>query len=94
VLPTFRQIILAWDNYRIAHDLQWKDMWIFKADIAGCFNQLHWAKSAVRLMGFVLQAGLLMIILTCGFGHGVTPMVWSLLGDAMNIKVNAAGSVM
>ncbi len=69
-------------------------MWIFKADIAGCFNQLHWAKSAVRLMGFVLQAGLLMIILTCGFGHGVTPMVWSLLGDAMNIKVNAAGSVM
>jgi len=91
VLPTFRQIILAWDNYRIAHDLQWKDMWIFKADVAGCFNQLHWAKSAVRLMGFVLQAGLLMIMLTCGFGHGVTPMVWSLLGDAMNIKVNAAG---
>jgi hypothetical protein len=27
-------------------------MWIFKADIAGCFNQLHWAKSAVQLMGF------------------------------------------
>jgi hypothetical protein len=91
VLPTFRQIILAWDNYRIAHDLQWKDMCIFKADITGCFNQLHWAKSAMRLMGFVLQAGLLMIMLTCGFGHGVTPMVWSLLGDAMNIKVNAAG---
>ena len=39
-------------------------MWIFKADIAGCFNQLHWAKSAVRLMRFVLQAGLLMIMLS------------------------------
>ena len=91
VLPTFRQIILAWDNYRIANDLQWTDMWIFKADIAGCFNQLHWSKSAVRLMGFVLQLGILMIMLTCGFGVGVTPMVWSLLGDAMNVKVNAAG---
>ena len=91
VLPTFRQILLAWDNYRIARGLQWTDMWIFKADIAGCFNQLHWAKSAVRLMGFVLQVGILMIMLTCGFGVGVTPMVWSLLGDAMNIKVNAAG---
>ena len=79
-------------NYRIAHDLQLKDMWIFKADIAGCFNQLHWAKSsAVQFMGIVLQAGLLMIMLTCGFGVGVTPMVWSLLGDAMNMKVNAAG---
>jgi len=91
VLPNLRQILLAWDNYRFEHNLQWSDMWIFKADIAGCFNQLHWAKSAVRLMGFVLEVGILMIMLTCGFGHGVTPMVWSLLGDAMNIKVNDGG---
>ena len=42
-------------------------------------------------MGFLLQVGILMIMLTCGFGVGVTPMVWSLLGDAMNIKVNADG---
>ena len=88
VLPTFTQILLAWDNDRISQDLEWKVMWIFKADIAGCFKQFHWAKSAVRLMGFVLQAGILMIMLTCGFGVGVTPMVWSLLGDAMNIKAN------
>ena len=30
-------------------------------------------------------------MLICGFGIGVTPMVWSLLGDAMNIIVNVAG---
>ena len=56
VLPTFAQILLAWDNSRISRDLQWKDMWISIADIASCFNQLHWATSVVRLMGFALKA--------------------------------------
>jgi len=88
-LPTFMEVLVAWDNYRIDNHLQWKDMWIFKADISGCFNQLHWSQESVRLMGFVLQAGILMIMLTCGFGVGVTPMVWSLLGDAMNRIINA-----
>jgi hypothetical protein len=88
-LPTFIDILVAWDNYRIDNHLHWKDMWIFKADISGCFNQLHWSQESVRLMGFVLQAGILMIMLTCGFGVGVTPMVWSLLGDAMNRIINA-----
>ena len=31
----------------------------------------------------------LMIMLTCEFGVGVTPMVWSLLGDALNRNVQA-----
>ena len=88
-LPTFKEVMVAWDNYRIDNALQWKDMWIFKADISGCFNQLHWSQESVRLMGFVLQAGILMIMLTCGFGVGVTPMVWSLIGDAMNRVINA-----
>ena len=88
-LPTFTEVMVAWDNYRIDNNLQWGDMWIFKADISGCFNQLHWSQESVRLMGFVLQAGILMIMLTCGFGVGVTPMVWSLLGDAMNRVINA-----
>ena len=56
LLPTFAQILLAWDNSRISRDLQWKDMWISIADIASCFNQLHWATSVVRLMGFALKA--------------------------------------
>jgi hypothetical protein len=34
-------------------------------------------------MGFILGAEILMIMLTCGFGVGVTPMVWSLICDAM-----------
>ena len=88
-LPTFREVVVAWDNYRIDNNMQWKEMWIFKADISGCFNQLHWSQESVRLMGFVLQAGILMVMLTCGFGVGVTPMVWSLLGDAMNRVINA-----
>ena len=88
-LPTFKEVLVAWDNYRLDNNLHWKDMWIFKADISGCFNQLHWSQESVRLMGFVLQAGILMIMLTCGFGVGVTPMVWSLIGDAMNRVINA-----
>jgi hypothetical protein len=34
-LPTFHEVMLAWDNYRITKKLQRKDMWMFKADIAG-----------------------------------------------------------
>ncbi len=89
VLPTFHEVMLAWDNYRIDHQLQWEDMWMFKADISGCFNQLHWSQASVRLMGFHLQQHILMIMLTCGFGVGVTPMVWSVIGDALHRYVQA-----
>lgn len=89
VLPTFHGVMLAWDNYRIDHKLQWEDMWMFKADISGCFNQLHWSQASVRLMGFHLQQHILMIMLTCGFGVGVTPMVWSVIGDALHRYVQA-----
>ena len=64
-------------------------MWMFKADISGCFNQLHWSKESVYLMGFHLTCNRIMIMLTCGFGVGVTPMVWSLHGDALNRYVQA-----
>ena len=40
-LPSFREIIHEWDRYRRDNHLQWSDMWIFKADITGCFNQLY-----------------------------------------------------
>jgi hypothetical protein len=43
-------------------------------------------------MGFMLQLGILMIMLTCGFGVGVTPMGWSLIGDAMNRKINTVSA--
>jgi hypothetical protein len=88
-LPTFHEVLLAWDNYRIDANITWADMWMFKADISGCFNQLHWSKESVYLMGFHLQINILMIMLTCGFGVGVTPMVWSLIGDALNRYVQA-----
>ena len=88
-LPTFHEVLLAWDNYRIDRGIKWKNMWMFKADISGCFNQLHWSHASVRLMGFHLQEHILMIMLTCGFGVGVTPMVWSMIGDALNRYVQA-----
>ena len=88
-LPTFHAVMLAWDNYRIDRGIQWKSMWMFKADISGCFNQLHWSQESVRLMGFHLQKDILMIMLTCGFGVGVTPMIWSMIGDALNRCVQA-----
>ena len=89
VLPTFHEVMLAWDNYRIDRGIQWRTMWMFKADISGCFNQLHWSQASVKLMGFHLQEHILMIMLTCGFGVGVTPMVWSMIGDALNRYVQA-----
>ncbi len=89
-LPTFHEVMLAWDNYRINANLNRADMWMFKADIAGCFNQLHWSKESVYLlMEFHLTCSIIMIMLTCGFGVGVTPMVWSIVGDALNRYVQA-----
>jgi hypothetical protein len=66
VLPTFHGVMLAWDNYRIDHKLQWEDMWMFKADISNCLNQLHWHPNTAKLMRFKLTATLLMIMLKCG----------------------------
>jgi len=87
-LPTFREIITEWDRYRRENDMQWADMWIFKADITGCFNQLYWDLETTPLMGFMLTDDILMLMLTCGFGVGVTPMIWSEVGDAMNRTAN------
>ena len=39
-------------------------------------------------MGFMLTTTLLMIMLTCGFGVAVTPMIWTVIGDALNRKIN------
>lgn len=88
-LPGFREILQEWDNYRRDRQLSWRDMWMFKADISNCFNQLHWAPSTAKMMGFMLSATLLMIMLTCGFGVAVTPMIWSVVGDALNRTINA-----
>ena len=86
-LPTFHEVMLGWDNYRINANLIWANMWMFKADIAGCFNQLHWSKESLYLMGFHLTCNIIMIMLTSGFGVGV--MVWSIVGDALNRFVQA-----
>ena len=40
------------------------DMWIFKADITGCFNQLYWDQHTSPLMGFLLDDDTLMLMLT------------------------------
>ncbi len=29
-LPTFTEVLVAWDNYRVNKGLEWKDMWILK----------------------------------------------------------------
>ena len=39
-------------------------------------------------MGFMLDEDILMLMLTCGFGVGVTTMIWSEVGDAMNRTAN------
>jgi hypothetical protein len=87
-LPTFREVLTQWNNQRRDAGLTWGDMWIFKADITGCFNQIHWTPAVSKLMGFMLNATVLMIMITCGFGVTVTPMAWSVVGDALNRAVN------
>ena len=40
-------------------------------------------------MGFMLTATLLMLMLICGLGDvAVTPMIWGVIGDALNRKIN------
>ena len=63
-------------------------MRIFKSDITGRFNQLYWDQHTTPLMGFTLDEDTLMLMLTCGFGVGVTPRIWSEVGDAMNRTAN------
>ena len=75
-LPTLPEVMQCWDTYRQSKKLQWNDMWMFKADITGCFNQLFWNSATCLLMGFLLAANILMLMLTCGFGVAVTPMIW------------------
>ena len=89
-LPTLREVVTEWDQYRRERRLSWAEMWIFKADISNCFNQLHWATATAKLMGFMLTLNILMLMLTCGFGVAITPMVWGVVGDALNRKVNGA----
>ena len=91
ILPNLREVVTEWEDYRRTNDIEWSDMWMFKADISNCFNQLHWHPNTPnKLMGFMLTASLLMIILTFGFGVAVTPMVWAVIGDALNRKINRA----
>jgi len=88
VLPNLREVVTEWEDYRRDKEIEWSDMWMFKADISNCFNQLHWHPTTAKLMGFMLTATLLMVMLTCGFGVAVTPMVWAVIGDALNRKIN------
>ena len=92
-LPQFFEILLRWDKYRRARNLKWSDMWMFKEDVKGCFNHLHWSPATVRLMGFMLEDDILMLMLTCGFGVSITPMVWSTIGDALKRAVNKISPV-
>ena len=73
-LPTFREVLTQWNRQRREAGLVWGDMWIFKADITGCFNQIHWTTEVSKLMGFMLNLVIMMIMITCG-GFGVTPQV-------------------
>ena len=82
VLPTLREVVTAWDEYRRTNAIEW---W---RDIFNCFNQFHWHPNNAKLMGFMLTVTLLMIMLTCGFGVAVTPMIWAVIGDALNRKIN------
>ena len=86
-LPTLREILISWDIYRILRKLGWSDLRIFKEDVSGCFNQLNWSANAAKLLCAMIDDDVVYIMLTGGFGHCVTPMVWSLFGEAITRRV-------
>jgi hypothetical protein len=87
-LPNSREVINEWEKYRRANGLELRNMWMFEVDISKYFNQLHWHPTTAKLMGFMLTATLLMLMLICGLGVAVTPMIWGVIGDALNRKIN------
>ena len=64
----------------------------------GCSKQIYRTASinytgthptTTKMMGFMLISTLLiMLMLTYGFGVVVTPMIWGIIGDALNRKIN------
>ena len=86
-LPSIGTVLRKWDAYRRLHSLQWADMWIFKTDIASCFNQISWSFPAVLNLATMVDDSVVFVMLTGGFGHCVTPMIWSLFGDAITRRV-------
>ena len=86
-LPSIITVLRKWDAYRRLHALEWADMWIFKTDIASCFNQISWSFPAVLNLATMVDDSVVFVMLTGGFGHCVTPMIWSLFGDAITRRV-------
>jgi hypothetical protein len=57
---------------------------LFKEDVAGAFNQLHWSPASAKLLCAMVDDDVVFMMLTGGFGHCVTPMIWSVVGDAIS----------
>jgi hypothetical protein len=59
-------------------------MIMFKEDVSGAFNQLNWSSRSAKYLGVMIDDDVLFIMITGGFGHCVTPMIWSVVGEAIN----------
>jgi len=84
VLPTLFEVIRGWDEYRRHHGLNWWQMIMFKEDVSGAFNQLNWSVRSAKYLGVMIDEEVIFIMITGGFGHCVTPMIWSIVGEAIN----------
>jgi hypothetical protein len=89
-LPTIPLVISAWDVYRRACNVQWSDLILFKEDVSGAFNQLHWSPASAKLLCAMVDDDVVFMMLTGGFGHCVTPMIWSIVGDAISRLASAS----
>ena len=83
ILPTLFGVIRNWDDYRRHHGLGWWEMIMFKEDVTGAFNQLYWSVRSAKFLCAMVDENVVFIMLTGGFGHCVTPMIWSLVGEAI-----------
>jgi len=83
VLPTLMQVILKWNAYRLEHKLGWWDMIMFKEDVTNCFNQIAFSTSSSKLLCAMVDYETVFVMITCGFGHTVTPMAWDMIGHGI-----------
>ena len=83
VLPSFSQIMVKWNQYRIRIHVKWSDMIIFKDDVSNCFNQVFWSIPSSKRLCTMIDHNTLYIMITGGFGTAVMPMVWSMFGEAI-----------
>ena len=81
--PTLIQMLVAFNEHRILHNVPWSSCWAFKEDIKACFPQMDMEPHSALLLGIRLTTTIVFIHLAGSFGWTGAPMAWAIIGSAM-----------